>query len=669
MRGNVHTIRPEIRDLEIPHPLVDLPVFLCWRYEPHPDGLKPLKVPYYPLGNKRVGLQGSPEDRAKLTTFTVARDQAAKRGMDGVGMALLDGYDLTALDFDDCVDGGVVNPEVMALIRSTYAEFSPSGRGIRAILRGNLGNRKSHGDGTRYGAETFSTTGFVTLTGNRLPHVDVLGLENTIGRVTPALEDFCTQRFGSSAPAVPSDDFMAGYEPKLGLSADECYDLLQQLDPDMGREDWIRVGMALHHERNDEGDGFELWDEWSSYGSKYPGTEALQTQWDSFTRRAGPGRKQITMATVKHLVKQHQQQPVDAAALREVAEQASRVDFDGKFPVIRQRDLKANTGAQWLIKGVLPRTKDPIILFGASGAGKSFVALDLCAAIARGFDWNGRRVAKGRVLYIAAEGGAGIGKRLQAYCDHYQIDRDTLDIDVITAAPNLLEQDDVSELVKSLSAFGPYDFVVIDTLAQVTPGANENAGEDMGPVLANIKAIQNATGATVAAVHHAGKDLTRGSRGWSGIKAAAEAQLEVVRDEVGNQRYVRIEKMKDGEDGAKFGFKLDVLQVGIDEDGDPITSCVAVPAEVVAAPEHASKGVRRRGRIENHILEVLETLDTKVQTIRQDDLIKLAADMLPPPEDGKRDTRRQHVTRALGMLAKEKDGPLAIERGLVVLFE
>ena len=60
---------------------------------------------------------------------------------------------------------------------------------------------------------------------------------------------------------------------------------------------------------------------------------------------------------------------------------------------------------------------------------------------------------------------------------------------------------------------------------------------------------------------------------------------------------------------------------------------------------------------------------TKVQTIRQDDLIKLAADMLPPPEDGKRDTRRQHVTRALGMLAKEKDGPLAIERGLVVLFE
>jgi hypothetical protein len=42
----VHTIRPEIRDLEIPQPLVDLPVFLCWRYEPHPDGLKPLKVPY-----------------------------------------------------------------------------------------------------------------------------------------------------------------------------------------------------------------------------------------------------------------------------------------------------------------------------------------------------------------------------------------------------------------------------------------------------------------------------------------------------------------------------------------------------------------------------------------------------------------------------------------------
>lgn len=669
MRGNVHTIKPENLALRVPAPLADLPLFLVWRYEARHEGdPKPLKVPYYALGNKRVGRQGSPEDRGKLVTFHVAREQAAKRSMDGVGLALLEGEDIVALDFDNCVKQGVVDPVVQALVQHTYAELSPSGNGVRALLRGNLGNRKSHSTPDQFGMETFSTSGYVTLTGNMLPFVDLLGHEDTLAKVTPELETFCKERFGSAAPAKPdAEDFMAGYEPKLGLSVDESYDLLQQLDPDTSRDEWIRVGMALHHEYDGEEDGFDLWNDWSSCGSKYPSEEALRTQWDSFTRRVGPGRKQITMATVKHMVKQGQ--PVDAAALREVAEQASPIDFDGKFKVIRQRELQANTGTQWLIKGVLPRTKDPVILFGASGAGKSFVALDLACAIARGVDWRGCRTAVGRVLYVAAEGGAGIGKRLQAYSDHHGIDRSKLDVDVIIAAPNLLEQEDVTEVVKAMAAFGPYDLVIIDTLAQVTPGANENAGEDMGPVLANIKAIQNATGATVIAVHHAGKDLSRGSRGWSGIKAAAEAQLEVVRDDETNQRHMRIEKMKDGEDGAKYGFQLEIVQVGVDDDGDAITSCAVVPVDYVPQVKESGKGLKRRGRIENHVLEVLTMLDPGVQTIKIDALVTKAVALLPEPEEGKRDTRRQSVARAIQNLGKEKDGPVSVQRDLVILYE
>lgn len=673
MRGNVHTIRPEVQSIRVPTPLATLPLFLVWRYEARYDGdPKPLKVPYYPLGNKRVGKQGSPEDRAKLTTFHVAREQAAKRGMDGVGLALLEGEDIVALDFDNCVDeAGKIPAEIERVISNTYAEYSPSGKGVRALLRGNVGNRKSESTAERYGMETFSTTGYVTLTGNMLPYVDLLGYEDTLARVTPELEEFCKARFGSSTPLQPDAvDFMAGYEPKLGLTVEESYDLLQQLDPDMGREDWIRVGMALHHEYSGEEEGFELWNDWSAYGSKYPSEEGLRTQWDSFTRRIGPGRKQITMASVKHMVKQSQ--PVSEAALREVAER-SRVaaDFDGKFRPVRAGQLASEMPeTSWLIKGVLPRSLDPVILFGASGAGKSFVALDMACAIARGVDWRGMRVITGRVLYIAAEGGTGIGKRMRAYADHYQIDVNSLNVDVITASPNLLEQDDISELVKTISAFGPYDAVFVDTLAQTTPGANENTGEDMGRVLANIKAIQAATGATVIAVHHAGKDLARGSRGWSGIKAAAEAQLEVVRDEDTGLRYMRVEKMKDGEDGAKFGFKLEVLQVGVDSDGDAVTSCAVVPTDAVPqAKETSSKGLRRRGRIENHVLEVLALLEPEIQTIKVDELVKRCADMLPPPEEGKRDTRRQHVNRAIQMLGKEKDGPISVAGGLVVLYQ
>ena len=89
--------------------------------------------------------------------------------------------------------------------------------------------------------------------------------------------------------------------------------------------------------------------------------------------------------------------------------------------------------------------------------------------------------------------------------------------------------DDISELVRAVTASGGADVIVVDTFAQVTPGANENAGEDMGLALANARALAAATGAVVVLIHHAGKDAAKGARGWSGIKAAADAEIEIIR--------------------------------------------------------------------------------------------------------------------------------------------
>ena len=76
--------------------------------------------------------------------------------------------------------------------------------------------------------------------------------------------------------------------------------------------------------------------------------------------------------------------------------------FGGKYPIVTSGGLSRRPPGGWLIKGVLP-VADVIVLFGASGSGKSFVALDMAASIARGVPWRERRTAKGRVLVIAAE--------------------------------------------------------------------------------------------------------------------------------------------------------------------------------------------------------------------------------------------------------------------------
>jgi hypothetical protein len=671
----VPAIAPALHAVRVPEPLRDIPGWLVWRFEQFVGEAKPRKIPYWADGTRRHGTQGGPQDRNRLTTFVAARDAAVRMGFDGVGFAPLPGCGYTFLDFDHCVDvHGNIPPEVEKIVSRTYAEYSPSGKGIRAVLRGDLGNHKKHATPDQFGTETFSSTGFVTFTGNILPSCEVLGYEDRVAEVDSYTRDFCQSCFGATAgPSIDPDDFMAGREPKLGLSVSEIEHYLSYLDPSMGREPWLRVGMALHHETEGDDTGFELWDEWSSEGDTYPGTEALRYQWESL--KPAPGKRQVTMASVIKMANEAGYRPSEAASKEEVLAKAEAIMAElpkksvGRFGPVPIYDLTQREPMSWLIKGVLPKAQLGI-LFGASGSGKTFVALDLAFAIARGTPWRERRTKQGLVVTISAEGGSGIGKRGEAYAQHHGFDlRGVSNMQVITAAPNFLDNDDISEVIAEIKNIGDASVIVIDTLAQVSPGANENTSEDMGRVLASIRLLQEATGAMILLVHHAGKDLSKGSRGWSGLKAAADVQIEVIRHDSGDREIV-IEKMKDGEDGIRWGFKLEVVDLGIDMDGDPITSCVAVPCEL-SAPANDNedrKGLKRRGRVENHILEVMTVFgpDSIVSAM---ELIDRAVADLPAPEEGKRDTRRQSVVRAINNLSKEKDGPLKIEGGRVIFYE
>ncbi|WP_185803976.1 AAA family ATPase [Pontivivens nitratireducens] len=75
--------------------------------------------------------------------------------------------------------------------------------------------------------------------------------------------------------------------------------------------------------------------------------------------------------------------------------------------------IEAVLTSNYMVKGWLDRNCLSM-LYGPSNAGKTFVALDIAMHIAAGQPWRGLRVNGGPVLYIAAEGGAGIRNRLAA---------------------------------------------------------------------------------------------------------------------------------------------------------------------------------------------------------------------------------------------------------------
>lgn len=652
----VTTIKPHLASLECPDLLRGVQAWLCWRYEHHDGEPKPRKVPFYANGGKRHGVQGRPEDVQQLVTFDAAKAAAARRGMDGVGFCPLPDSGIVALDFDNCVAAGGVHPDVERIVAGTYAEFSPSGNGVRAMLRGNLGNSKSHG--APFGFEVFSTKGFVTFTGNALPITELTDSVNVVAEVTPDVVALCQARFGRAEPSGSPAE--APDAPPLGLSPGQLQEALDVLPLDLDYDAWLTVGMALHHETSGSDDGFRLWDEKFSGSSKYTGPEYGRFKWDSFGRG---GQRPTTAHRLVRLANSH-------GAHIEIA-QLEADDFDvvavapaappapNRFAVVSVDQFASGKPPGWLIKDVVPRA-EVVMLFGEPSTGKSFVALDLGAAVARGCEWRGKRARKGRVVFIVAEGGAGFRSRLKAYAAKHGLRLADLEIGVIHAAPNMLERKDALEVCKAIVAFGGADLVIVDTFAQVTAGGNENAGEDMGMALANCRGIHTATGAVVLLVHHSGKDQSRGARGWSGLKGAMDAQLEVLRLPTG--RMLRVTKQKDGEDGQVWGFELDVVLVGQDEDGDPVTSCVVRETEAPAV-QQVGQAMRKLGPVEKAVMEVVNTMaQAQTSGIEVEAVLTEVASKLQAP-DGKRDTRKQRARRALLAMCEGDDAPYFLEDG------
>lgn len=304
-------------------------------------------------------------------------------------------------------------------------------------------------------------------------------------------------------------------------------------------------------------------------------------------------------------------------------------------------ELKAQPAPEWFIKGVLPRASLGV-LYGETGGGKTFFTLDAMAHIAACRPWRDHKVKQASVVYVCAEGAGGFRNRIMALERAFGED---LPLRVVIDVPNLLKDDD-RELAAEINRSGGGDIIVIDTLAQTTPGANENASEDMGAALARCRRLATETGATVLLVHHAGKDLKRGARGWSGLKAAADFEIEVSAE--GARHQAKLTKLKDGEGGQIFPFTLKRVVVGVDEDGDEITSCVVEHVGVLLPSRPPVQGKWQ--------VPIMECLYDELSGITPDALIMRVLERVPhDPASGRDDRRRDAIRLALKKLLQSGD--------------
>lgn len=243
------------------------------------------------------------------------------------------------------------------------------------------------------------------------------------------------------------------------------------------------------------------------------------------------------------------------------------------------------------------------VIFGPSGAGKSFVALDLAICVATGRPWRGKATEQAAVLFVAAEAPTSIERRVLALRQRHGLT--DCPVAVVSGNINLFSSDGTAaEIVEAArqtaERFGVrVGWIVVDTLAAATAGSDENTGKDMGAIVGRLQNIQRATGAHVTVIHHSGKDESKGARGHSSLRAAVDTEISV-RDGL-----AEVTKLRDGELGDTFGFRIESVVVGQREDGKLVEAGVLVQ-------ESAANTLRRRP-LKGRLKDAADALQTALE--------------------------------------------------------
>lgn len=199
-----------------------------------------------------------------------------------------------------------------------------------------------------------------------------------------------------------------------------------------------------------------------------------------------------------------------------------------RFRLLTPADLMNRPAPRYIVEGMLIEGSTSAIV-GPPAVLKSFVAKSLGFSIASGIAWNDRPVLAGPVVYVSAEGSAGLPARIRAWEIHHKMPAPD-SMYFLTDAPQLMEPSDVEELLFAIHQLpSPPILVVVDTLARTMVGGEENSAKDMGVYVSALDALRRETGAHVMTVHHEGK--SGDMRGSTALRGALDTEISIKRDD------------------------------------------------------------------------------------------------------------------------------------------
>lgn len=538
--------------------------WLGWWAGPIKENSKFDKYPVDPQTGRKI----NPLDPANWLSFDEAMDAHQRDMAKGVGFVLSDQHPINfnskpqfvvAIDLDHC--GGKMDAYQSLWIElgQPYVEVSPSGKGLRMFAFSDVPLR---GGNAGDGREFYSSNRFMTVTGH--------GAKGQMLEAATPLMALHQRWFPVGTLGVsnlPPQAIMST-RPETRECVASVLSMLDRVSSDTDYNTWRDIIWAI------KSTGWACADEvvhrWSKKTPhRYDGATADKLLGDFMPSRG------ITLGTLAH----HARLGGWTGSLAMVPGTLPPpplpplpppIPAMPGGPLLTASELKRLPAVPYVVRGLLP-ARGLAAIYGEPGSGKSFLALDLAHAISVGRAlWFGFPVQQAPVAYVALEGQGGMAKRVEALEAHTgQRCNDSLQF--WCRDFHLLSEEHVQFLAAQIVAtIGSGAIVVIDTLNQASPGADENSSQDMGRIIASAKRVAAIVGGLVILVHHAGKNRSQGLRGHSSLLAAMDAVIEVL--QVSGLRKWHVAKAKDDSGDISKDFELVAYEVAQDAYG-PIRSC------------------------------------------------------------------------------------------------
>lgn len=568
--------------------------------------------------NPRTGKYADWNNPSDYVTLEKARELLASNsryqgiGICFKGMPKVGDRHLVCVDLDNVYEGGGhVKAHHLELLNGLqgFVETSVSGGGkhIFVLTDYPIYDFKSH----EYGVEVFSTNGFIALTGNLDGQFSKpLGEEC----IDLALLDRYERNWHRDydAFAVQSDR-----DPNMSL--EELRDLMVSVrPPDAGRENWIKAGMACHHQTGGDLEGLDIWYDWSAQGYERPeiyGEPAtysdMEYQWHSFKKYPVKGRSLTTHKTLRYWA--NQSVPCDASIFEEL-----------------EYDLEEAAATEFIIDGFI--AEGIFVLAGESGIGKTTLLLPLAALAAHicADDHPLKPILRRPVLYLTEDKKQAI-RIVSGLRKHCEVSKSAAEINqwLKIRETHRMSEDEIAKLIRQFAEENKQYMkdvdgndvlipvlIVCDTAAATLDLDDENNNSEVSKYISAIKLACSETGASLWLVAHISKTMNRAeieslsARGASSFGGDANGTGFVIKDEKGDEtkRFLVLKKKRYEADINEISFTTERHEIFVrNRLGQPLTEFYRI-GSIEKSSEQNRKEASQQAQLDKEEKKVLDAL-------------------------------------------------------------